>query len=239
MILLLILFVIHMFIWTYIFAFSKGMIVGGFLSIFFIILFSLVGDKIILIITKSLPYNAGGEVLDNVENISCRLSSVSPEIYYSNSIGADIIYLNTLFGKPALVIGKPLFSCLSLKEINSLIFAVILSNKSKLSICYTVVNLIFIFFYFPIFFVKKLKYLKFLSDLMVFMLLPIIKLEKIIFKDNLMRLENNIIYNMDSDYYLSSISKLSKLDDRNIFGLVRVIKNIGLVKNSELISSYI
>ena len=131
-----------------------GFLVGLSLAVFLLILFSLLGEKIVLIFAKA-RYVTDDEILINqVKNFCSQSELAEVKVYWSNIFVNNVYYVNSYFGNPSLVIGKNIYKSFTRNELNSLIYASVLKLKSNESKHRTIASLIFFILYFPIYFLR-------------------------------------------------------------------------------------
>ncbi|MDO9182834.1 MAG: hypothetical protein Q7U04_10525 [Bacteriovorax sp.] len=114
------------------------------------------GEKFILIFAKA-RYVTDDEILINqVKNFCCHIEIPEVKVYWSNVFVNNLYYTNSYFGKPALVIGRNVYSTFSRNELNSLIYASLLKLKSHEAKDRTVTGLIFLILYSPIYILRSI-----------------------------------------------------------------------------------
>lgn len=118
------------------------------------IVFSWWGEKIILIFAKA-RYVTDDEILINqVKNFCCHCEIPEVKVYWSNVFVNNLYYTNSYFGKPALIIGKNIYTTFTRNELNSLIYASLLKLKSNEAKHRTVASLIFLILYSPVYLLR-------------------------------------------------------------------------------------
>ena len=130
--------------------------VGFIVSVLFLIVFSLWGEKLVLYYAKA-RYVSDDEVLINqVKNFSCHLGLKEVKIFSSATFANNVYFTQAYYGRPTLIIGKNIFLSLSRKELNSLIYASLLRLKSRDSCRRTMVSLIILVLFSPVYFIRKI-----------------------------------------------------------------------------------
>lgn len=133
---------------------SYGLSGGIILALLLIALFAKWGEKIILIFAKARYVTDDESLINQVKNFCCHLNISEVKIYWTNAFVNNVYYTDSYFGKPALIIGKNIYSQFSRNELNSLIYASLLKIKSKEAKNRTMVSLIFLVLYSPVYFVR-------------------------------------------------------------------------------------
>ena len=135
---------------------TKGPWIGFIISLIVLSILSKWGEKIVLVFAKA-RYVSDDELLVNqVKNFSCHLNIKEVKIYWSNAFVNNVYFTDSRFGKPALIIGKNVYKQFTRNELNSLIYASLLKIKSGEAKNRTMVSLLFIILYSPIYTVRAL-----------------------------------------------------------------------------------
>ncbi len=113
------------------------------------------GEKIILVLSKARYVTDDESLINQVKNFCCHLSISEVKIYWSNAFVNNVYYTDSYMGKPALVIGKNIYTQFSRNELNSLIYASLLKIKSSEAKNRTLVSLIFLVLYSPVYVVRS------------------------------------------------------------------------------------
>ena len=132
---------------------SLTYVLGGgiLLAVILIALFSKWGEKLILVFAKARYVTDDESLINQVKNFCCHLSINEVKVYWSNAFVNNVYYTDSYFGKPALIIGKNIYSQFTRNELNSLIYASLLKIKSKEAKNRTLVSLIFLVLYSPVY----------------------------------------------------------------------------------------
>jgi hypothetical protein len=154
-------FIISIFIITFgfiglLFDLHWGFLIGSLIALLLISIFSVWGEKIILIFVKA-RYVTDDEILINqVKNFCCHCEIPEVKVYWSNVFVNNLYFTNSYFGKPALVIGRNVYNSFTRSELNSLIYASLLRFRSNEAKHRTFASLIFLILYFPVYFLRSL-----------------------------------------------------------------------------------
>lgn len=125
-------------------------------ALFLVALFCKWGEKFVLVFAKA-RYVTDDEVLINqVKNFCCHLNIKEVKIYWSNSFVNNVYYSDSYFGKPALIIGKNIYTQFNRNELNSLIYASLMRVRSGEAKNRTLITLLFVVIYSPVFIVRSL-----------------------------------------------------------------------------------
>lgn len=130
--------------------------IGIVVSLIVLIFLSKWGEKLVLVFAKARYVSDDESLINQVKNFSCHLNISEVKIYWSNSFVNNVYYTDSYFGKPALVIGKNIYKQFTRNELNSLIYASLLKIKSGEAKNKTMVSLLFIILYSPVYIVRFL-----------------------------------------------------------------------------------
>lgn len=109
----------------------------------------------VLVFSKARYVTDDESLINQVKNFCCHLGINEVKIYWSNAFVNNVYYTDSYFGKPALIIGKNIYSQFTRNELNSLLYASLLKIKSKEARNRTLVSLIFLVLYSPVYFVRS------------------------------------------------------------------------------------
>lgn len=205
---------------------SYGLYLGVFLAFMTIAFLSKWGEKLVLIFAKARYVTDDESLINQAKNFCVHLNVPEVKIYWSNTFVNNVYYTDSYFGKPALIIGKHIYQQFTRNELNSLIYASLLKIKSGEAKNRTLVSLIFLILYSPVYIVR----LFFNSDntrnnLEIF-LYPAFSIKTLMYEN-----EKNVI-NFDSEVgkmtglkrdYMAALFKISQLpsfNERSIGALV-------------------
>ncbi len=127
---------------------------GVLLAVALIAFFSKWGEKLVLVFAKARYVTDDEGLINQVKNFCCHLSINEVKVYWSNAFVNNVYYTDSYFGKPALIIGKNIYTQFTRNELNSLIYASLLKIKSKEARNRTLVSLIFLVLYSPVYIVR-------------------------------------------------------------------------------------
>lgn len=113
------------------------------------------GEKLILVFSKARYVTDDESLINQVKNFSCHLNINEVKIYWSNAFVNNVYYTDSYFGKPALIIGKNIYNQFTRNELNSLIYASLLKIKHGEAQNRTMVSLIFLLLYSPVYIVRS------------------------------------------------------------------------------------
>lgn len=134
---------------------SYGLIVGPLLAVLIIAFYSKWGEKLVLVFARA-RYVTDDEILINqVKNFCVHLNIHEVKVYWSSSFVNNVYYADSYFGKPALIIGKHIYQKFTRNELNSLIYASLLKIKSGEAKNRTLVSLIFLVLYSPVYVIRS------------------------------------------------------------------------------------
>lgn len=125
------------------------------LAVVLIVLFAKWGEKLVLVFAKARYVTDDESLVNQVRNFCCHLSINEVKIYWSNAFVNNVYYADSYMGKPALIIGKNIYQQFTRNELNSLIYASLLKIKSKEAKNRTLVSLIFLVLYSPVYLVRS------------------------------------------------------------------------------------
>ncbi len=94
-------------------------------------------------------------LINQVKNFCCHLTIKEVKIYWSNTFVNNVYYTDSYFGKPALIIGKNIYSEFSRNELNSLIYASLLRVRSGEARNRTLISLLFLVLYSPVYIMRS------------------------------------------------------------------------------------
>ncbi len=130
--------------------------IGLVLSVLVLGLLSKWGEKIVLVFARARYVSDDESLINQVKNFSCHLNIKEVKVYWSNTFVNNVYFTDSLFGKPALIIGKNIYKQFTRNELNSLIYASLLKIKSGEAKNRTMVSLLFIILYSPIYIIRAL-----------------------------------------------------------------------------------
>ena len=130
--------------------------IGLVLSVLVLGLLSKWGEKIVLVFARARYVSDDESLINQVKNFSCHLNIKEVKVYWSNTFVNNVYFTYSLFGKPALIIGKNIYKQFTRNELNSLIYASLLKIKSGEAKNRTMVSLLFIILYSPIYIIRAL-----------------------------------------------------------------------------------
>jgi hypothetical protein len=133
----------------------SGLIIGIIVAWVFFILFSFFGEKFVLYFSSARYVSDDEKLINQVKNFSCHLGLSGVRVFSSARFSNNVYYTNSYFGKPTLIIGKNVLLNLSKHELHSLIFASLLRLKSPDSKSRTMVSLMLLILFSPVFWVRK------------------------------------------------------------------------------------
>ncbi|MBY0413422.1 MAG: hypothetical protein K2Q18_04625, partial [Bdellovibrionales bacterium] len=146
--------------------------------------------------------------------------------YWSSAFVNNVYYTDSYFGKPALVIGKNLYNQFSRNELSSLIYASLLKIKSGEAKNRTMVSLIFMILYSPVYIVRAFfKSMRMRRNLEVFFY-PAFSIKTLMYENekNVINfdLEVGKMEGLKKDYMaaLFKISLLPSFNERTVGALV-------------------
>lgn len=122
----------------------------------FFFVFSLWGEKIVLYFSSARYVTDDEMLLNQVKNFSCHLGLRDVKIFSSAKFANNVYYAHSYYGKPTLVIGKNILQNFSRNELNSLVYASLLRLKSVDSKRRTMIGLILLILFLPVYFVRKI-----------------------------------------------------------------------------------
>ncbi|MBC7427533.1 MAG: hypothetical protein H7336_02905 [Bacteriovorax sp.] len=134
---------------------SYGLIVGTFIALVILALFSRWGEKLVLVFSKARYVTDDETLINQVKNFCVHLNVHEAKIYWSNTFVNNVYYTDSYFGKPVLIIGKNIYNQFSRNELNSLIYASLLKIKSGEARSRTMVSLIFLVLYSPVYLIRS------------------------------------------------------------------------------------
>lgn len=134
---------------------SYGLWAGLIFALVVIAFFIKWGEKLILVLSKARYVSDDEALVNQVKNFCCHLSIPEVKIYWSNAFINNVYYTDSYLGKPALVIGKNIYNQFTRNELNSLIYASLLKIKSAEAKNRTLVSLIFLVLYCPVYMVRS------------------------------------------------------------------------------------
>jgi hypothetical protein len=124
-------------------------------ALFIITFFTKWGEKLVLVFSKARYVTDDELLINQVKNFCCHLNINEVKIYWSNSFVNNVYYTDSLFGKPALVIGKHIYKKFTRNELNSLLYASLLRIKSGEAKNRTMISLLFLVLYSPIYILRS------------------------------------------------------------------------------------
>ena len=119
------------------------------------VIFSLWGEKVVLYFSAARYVTDDEALLNQVKNFSCHLGLQEVKIFSSAKFANNVYYAHSYFGKPTLIIGKNIFQQFSRTELNSLVYASLLRLKSLDSKRRTMVSLILLIFFLPVYLIRR------------------------------------------------------------------------------------
>lgn len=133
-----------------------GIFLGlGFAGILFII-FSYWGEKVVLYFAAARYVTDDENLLNQIKNFSCHLGLKNVKIYSSGRFSNNVFYANSYFGTPTLIIGKNIFKNFTRNELNSLIYASLLRLTTLDSKRRTMVSLMLLILFLPVYQARKI-----------------------------------------------------------------------------------
>jgi hypothetical protein len=133
-----------------------GILFGALIAILFFTLFSFWGEKFILYFSSARYVTDDEMLLNQVRNFSCHLGLLGVKIYSSAKFPNNVYYAHSYIGKPTLIIGKNIFQSFSRTELNSLVYASLLRLKSSDSKHRSMVSLILLILFTPVYLARKI-----------------------------------------------------------------------------------
>jgi hypothetical protein len=133
---------------------TYGLWVGLVLSLLVLAFFTKWGEKLILVFSKARYVSDDEALINQVKNFCCHLHISEVKIYWSNTFVNNVYYTDSYFGKPALIIGKNIYNQFSRNELNGLIYASLLKIKNGEAKNRTLVSLIFMVLYSPVYIMR-------------------------------------------------------------------------------------
>jgi hypothetical protein len=124
-------------------------------ALFLIALFGKWGEKLVLVFAKARYVTDDELLINQVKNFCCHLTIKEVKIYWSNTFINNVYYTDSYFGKPALIIGKNIYSQFTRNELNSLIYASLLRVKSGEARNRTLISLLFLVLYSPVYIMRS------------------------------------------------------------------------------------
>jgi hypothetical protein len=134
---------------------TYGLNVGVILAITIMAILSKWGEKLVLVFAKGRYVTDDESLVNQVKNFCVHLSIGEVKIYWSNTFINNVYYADSYLGKPALIIGKNIYTQFSKNELNSLIYASLLKIKSGEAKNRTMVSLLFFILYSPIYILRS------------------------------------------------------------------------------------
>jgi hypothetical protein len=113
------------------------------------------GEKLILVFAKARYVTDDELLINQVKNFCWHLTIREVKIYWSNTFVNNVYYTDSYFGKPALIIGKNIYSQFTRNELNSLIYASLLRVRSGEAKNRTLISLLFLVLYSQVYLVRS------------------------------------------------------------------------------------
>lgn len=135
---------------------SYGLWVGTVIALVLIASFVKWGEKLVLVLARARYVTDDESLINQVKNFSCHLNISEVKIYWSNNFVNNVYYTDAYLGKPALVIGKNIYRQFTRNELNSIIYASLLKIKSGEAKNRTMVSLVFLILYSPVYLMRSL-----------------------------------------------------------------------------------
>lgn len=205
---------------------SYGLIIGPVLAVLLIAFYSKWGEKLVLVFARA-RYVTDDEILINqVKNFCVHLNILEVKVYWSSSFVNNVYYTDSYLGKPALIIGKHIYQQFTRNELNSLIYASLLKIKSGEAKNRTLVSLIFLVLYSPVYVIRSFFNSYKMRKNMEIFFYPAFSLKTLMYEN-----ETNVI-NFDSEVgkmvglkkdYMAALFKISHMpsfNERTIGALV-------------------
>lgn len=133
-----------------------GLAYGAATAIVLFIVFSFWGEKIVLYFSRARYVTDDEMLLNQVKNFSCHLGLRDVKIFSSATFPNNVYYAQSYYGKPTLIIGKKIFQDFTRLELNSLVYASLLRLKSVDSKRRTMVSLILLILFVPVYLMRKI-----------------------------------------------------------------------------------
>jgi hypothetical protein len=133
-----------------------GIFLGGAIAGFLFLIFALWGEKVVLYFSKARYVTDDETLINQVKNFSCHLGLSKVKVFSSAKFSNNVYYAHSYFGKPTLIIGKNIFLEFTRLELNSLIYASLLRLRTPDSKRRTMVSLMLLILFFPIYLLKKI-----------------------------------------------------------------------------------
>ena len=125
------------------------------ISLCILLFFSKWGEKLVLVLARARYVSDDESLINQAKNFCCHLNISEVKIYWSSAFVNNVYYTDTYFGKPALIIGKNIYTQFSRNELNSLIYASLLKINSGEARNRTFVSLVFMMLYSPVYVVRS------------------------------------------------------------------------------------
>lgn len=196
------------------------------ISLIILVLFSKWGEKLVLVFGRARYVSDDESLINQVKNFCCHLNISEVKIYWSSSFVNNVYYTDGYFGKPALMIGKNIYSQFSRNELNSLIYASLLKIKSGEAKNRTMVSLVFMILYSPVYILRSFfKSPRIRKQLEVFFY-PAFSIKSLMYENekNVMNFDAEVgkMLGLKKDYIaaLFKVSHLPALSERTMAALV-------------------
>ncbi len=184
------------------------------------------GEKLVLVFARA-RYVSDDEILINqVKNFCVHLNIFEVKVYWSSSFVNNVYYTDSYFGKPALIIGKHIYQQFTRNELNSLIYASLLKIKSGEAKNRTLVSLIFLVLYSPVYVIRSfLNSYKMRKNMEIFFY-PAFSLKTLMYENeiNVINFDSEVgkMVGLKKDYMaaLFKISHMPSFNERTIGALV-------------------
>lgn len=123
---------------------------------FLFFIFSCWGEKIVLYFSSARYVTDDETLLNQVKNFSVHLGLRDVKIFSSAKFPNNVFYAHSYYGNPTLIIGKNIFQDFTRMELNSLVYASLLRLKSIDSKRRTMISLILLILFSPVYLARKL-----------------------------------------------------------------------------------
>lgn len=218
-----------------IFNLNYGLFVGLALGALLFFFFSKWGDKVVLVFSRARYVTDDEDLINQIRNFCAHLGIKHVAVYWSNTFTNNVYFTDSYFGTPALIIGRGVYNEFSKNELKSLIYASLLKIRDKEARNRTMVALLFLVTFAPLYFIRALIKNKALKSALSVFFYPTLAI-----KNRMYEKESEVIKfdqkvgNMEGlkKDYTSALFKLSFLDAQNdkLVGYL-VISDLVHVKN--------
>jgi hypothetical protein len=215
---------------------SRGPLVGFLIAIILIGFFVKWAEKLVLIAGKARYVTDDEALVNQVKNFCWHLNIKEVKIYWSSAFVNNVYFTDSMFGKPALIIGKNIYSQFTRNELNSLIYASLLRIRSSEAKYRTFVSLMFFILYSPTIIVRSLLKSKRIRRCFDIFYYPAFSLQSMIYDDEKsvisFDMEVGKMSGLKKDYMaaLFKISQMSSFFDNSAGALI--LAELSLVKNT-------